>query len=190
MPIQIGKKQESDFNNPLGLLSDCHRRIEHFLNVLVKVANRARGASLDSEQRRALTAALDYFERAAPRHTLDEEESLFPRLRAHDDARVELEAIEKLHSDHAVADEMHRQVHSLVRLWLDGGELSEKNTHRLVEMLKELSSLYERHIKLEDSQLFPKAARVLDPGEIEVIGREMAARRGIDLDELAKKLNV
>jgi hemerythrin-like domain-containing protein len=157
---------------------------------LVKVANRARGASLDSEQRRALTIALDYFERAAPRHTLDEEESLFPRLRAHDEARSELEAIEKLHSDHTVADEMHRQVHSLARLWLDEGELSEKNTHRLVEMLKELSSLYERHINVEDSQLFPKAARVLGRGEIEAIGREMASRRGIDFDELAKKLHV
>ncbi|HEY7912837.1 MAG TPA: hemerythrin domain-containing protein [Blastocatellia bacterium] len=189
MPIQIGKKQESDFNNPLGLLSDCHRRIEHFLDVLIKVANQARGASLDSQQRRALTAALDYFERAAPRHTLDEEESLFPRLRARDEARAELEAIEKLHSDHGVADEMHQQIHSLARLWLDGGELSEKNTHRLVEMLNELSSLYERHIKLEDSQLFPRAARVLDPGDIEAIGREMAARRGIDFDALAKKLH-
>ncbi len=30
MPISIGQKLESDFRNPLGLLSDCHRRIERF----------------------------------------------------------------------------------------------------------------------------------------------------------------
>jgi hypothetical protein len=28
MPISIGQKLESDFRNPLGLLSDCHRRID------------------------------------------------------------------------------------------------------------------------------------------------------------------
>jgi hypothetical protein len=33
MPITIGKKIESDYWNPLGLLSDCHRRIEQFIDL-------------------------------------------------------------------------------------------------------------------------------------------------------------
>jgi hypothetical protein len=33
MPIVIGAKRESDFTDPIGMLSDCHRRIEMFLNV-------------------------------------------------------------------------------------------------------------------------------------------------------------
>ena len=28
MAIQIGSKLENDYTNPLGMLSDCHRRIE------------------------------------------------------------------------------------------------------------------------------------------------------------------
>jgi hypothetical protein len=58
MPITIGKKTESDFSNPLGLLSDCHRRIEKFLDVLIKVTSQARGAELNEDQRHALEAAL------------------------------------------------------------------------------------------------------------------------------------
>ena len=38
MPIVIGAKPESSFTDPLGMLSDCHRRIEMFLNVLVRLA--------------------------------------------------------------------------------------------------------------------------------------------------------
>jgi len=41
MPIVIGAKRESDFTDPIGMLSDCHRRIEMFLNVLVRVAELA-----------------------------------------------------------------------------------------------------------------------------------------------------
>ncbi|HZR47003.1 MAG TPA: hypothetical protein VFA47_09885 [Candidatus Manganitrophaceae bacterium] len=39
--IRIGEKMESFSINPLGLLSDCHRRIERFLNGLITVAAQA-----------------------------------------------------------------------------------------------------------------------------------------------------
>ena len=41
MPIVIGAKRESNFTDPIGMLGDCHRRIEMFLNVLVRVAETA-----------------------------------------------------------------------------------------------------------------------------------------------------
>ena len=45
MPIAIGQKLESDFRDPLGLLSDCHRRIERFLDGLIVISEQARGES-------------------------------------------------------------------------------------------------------------------------------------------------
>jgi hemerythrin-like domain-containing protein len=80
MPIVIGAKRESDFSDPIGMLGDCHRRIERFLNALLTVATSAKGGPLTSEQQTALAASLRYFLEAAPKHTADEEESLFPRL--------------------------------------------------------------------------------------------------------------
>ena len=51
---------ESDFTNSIGMLGDCHRRIERFLEVLVRVAEQAHGEALNEEQRGALDTALHY----------------------------------------------------------------------------------------------------------------------------------
>src|ERR1017187_10966064 len=74
MPIVIGAKRESSFTDPIGLLSDCHRRVERFLAVRVHVATQAPGEPFTGEQRTAWDTALRYFREAAPKHTADEEE--------------------------------------------------------------------------------------------------------------------
>jgi hypothetical protein len=76
--IQIGAKPDSGFDDPLGMLKDCHRRIEHFLGILCLVAERAQGRDLTEEEIAAVGAALNYFRLGGHRHTADEEESLFP----------------------------------------------------------------------------------------------------------------
>lgn len=75
MPVQIGAKAH-DFSDPTGLLSDCHRRIEMFLGSLQQVAELI-DSPLNSGTRSSLESALKYFHEAAPKHTQDEEESLF-----------------------------------------------------------------------------------------------------------------
>src|ERR1700690_3148867 len=109
MPIQIGQKRESDFDSPLGLLSDCHRRIESFLGVLNRVAAEYQGRQLSADGRTALEKALKYFRESAPKHTSDEEDSLFPRLRAsaHPLAKSSLDALDALEADHVAAAADH-----------------------------------------------------------------------------------
>jgi hemerythrin-like domain-containing protein len=189
MAITIGAKPESDYTDPLGLLGDCHRRIERFLKLLVTITQSAEGRALSAEQREAMEAACVYFRNAAPKHTLDEEESLFPRLRAASDPRATaaLALIEHLHTDHDTADEMHSEVDALVRRWLAEGALASELADRLARLLENLSAIYQQHIAVEESQVFPLAGRVLSPSEIEQMGREMAARRGIDLNAMAPR---
>ncbi|HSF24701.1 MAG TPA: hemerythrin domain-containing protein [Blastocatellia bacterium] len=186
MPITIGKKTESDYSNPLGLLSDCHRRIEQFLDVLIKVTNRARGAGLNEDQRQALEVALRYFREAAPKHTLDEEESLFPRMLASTDnrARSAMALLDELHADHEQADAAHAEVEAMGSRWLSEGVLSSEATDRLSELLDQLQSTYQRHIEVEDHEVFPLAGQILNASEIANVGREMAMRRSIDLTRL------
>jgi iron-sulfur cluster repair protein YtfE (RIC family) len=102
MPITIGAKRESDFTDPIGMLGDCHRRIERFLNVQVTLATREKGGPLTEEHRAALETSLRYFREAAPKHTADEEESLFPLLRRIDLAKTQaiLARIDSLEQDH------------------------------------------------------------------------------------------
>ncbi len=186
MPIKIGAAPENDFNRPLGLLSDCHRRIERFLGQLLRVTEQARGGPLDIAQQESLETALRYFERAAPLHTRDEEESLFPRMRASGSAEVEaaLAAVEALEADHRTADEAHAEVDRLGRRWLEEGTLSLEETDCLLTLLLNLREMYRRHIAVEDNQIFPLAGAVLEPSAITALGREMATRRGLDFDNL------
>lgn len=190
MPVIIGAKPSADFSNPIELLIDCHRRIERFLAVLMNVAAQANGGPMTSEQRREWEQALDYFQNAAPRHTADEEESLFPRLRRLNQPEIEpaLAEIQELEADHEQAAEWHQIVDQLGRRWLSETVLARSDAEGLNRALADLSQLYSRHIAVEDRSLFPVAAAVLTGTEKANIGNEMAHRRGLDPQRLVERL--
>lgn len=180
MGIQIGAKPSPTFAQPLELLSDCHRRVESFLRALIVVAEQARGGALDVRQREALETALRYFREAAPKHTADEEESLFPRMRALGDAatREALAKIDALEADHVTAKQGHDLVEQLGQKWLRDNRLGTDETTQLTSTLNQLRATYERHIAIEDTEVFPLAARVVPPEKLAEVGKEMAERRG------------
>ena len=53
MAVNLGDKPLAGFGEPIEMMKDCHRRIEHFLNVLRKVEGRFGEGVLDDEGRRA-----------------------------------------------------------------------------------------------------------------------------------------
>lgn len=189
MPINIGAKQQAGFNNPLELLTDCHRRIEYFLGLLITVVKQTNGGSVDLQQREALDTALRYFRHAAPKHTLDEEESLFPRLRLLQNkrARSVFSLLQNLSAGHDIAEELHERVELLVSRWLSDGWISPNDAQRLSKLLANLTDFYEAHIAAEEQNVFPLAADLLTASELESIGSEMADRRGITLSALARE---
>ena len=113
MPVQIGARAHS-FSDPTGLLSDCHRRIEMFLGSLQHVAE-VIDRPLTDDARAVLESALRYFRESAPKHTADEEESLFPRLRELQDPEIEkaLAALDALEADHRKANTLHAEIDTL-----------------------------------------------------------------------------
>jgi hemerythrin-like domain-containing protein len=179
MPITIGAKRESDFADPIGMLGDCHRRIERFLNVLGMVAEELNGGPLTEQHRQALATSLRYFREAAPKHTADEEESLFPRLRRIVGSQAILAQIDSLEHDHECADKAHDEVDRLGQRWLANGQLPLQDASRLKAVLDQLERLYRNHIGIEESEVFPFASRVLPRSARESVGAEMAARRGV-----------
>jgi hemerythrin-like domain-containing protein len=162
-------------------MSDCHRRIERFLEALTKVAAGAQGGSLDAEHRHALDASLKYFRHSAPKHTADEEEDLFPLLR--NSERPELQPlmarVDLLEREHKKADGWHREVDEIGERWLQQDHLSPEETARLQELLTSLSDLYRTHLAIEDREVFPAAREALSRSEAVAIGRKMASRRGV-----------
>jgi hemerythrin-like domain-containing protein len=180
---------ENDFDNPLGLLSDCHRRIEKFLEQIIRVCETARGGGLDAGRREALQLALRYFRQAAPLHTADEETSLFPRVRERAQsgdttAQQALTIMERLEADLDEADVRHAVIDELGTRWLEQSTLEAAEAARLEAEARALRNFYAAHIAVEDNELFPLAEQVLAEDTVETVGREMAARRGLDFDNL------
>ncbi len=176
MAIQIGAKPDSGFDDPIGMLTDCHRRIEHFLDILCVVAERAAGRVMTDEEKAAVLASLQYFRVGGQRHNADEEESLFPRMRA-SAGPEEVSDILGLESDHHDANRLHEQVDSLYQKWTTAGALDRGDQDQLFASTQQLKRLYTEHIRLEEQVVFPRAARLLSPAAITAIGQEFRTRR-------------
>jgi len=151
-----------------------------FLGTLEAVANVIDRPATE-ETRRALESALRYFAQAAPKHTAAEEESLFPRLRQIHDPEIEaaFARLEQLENEHRWAAPLHAEVDRLGALYLLTGNLSSPEVGDFRHAVASLASMYKQHIDVEDSMVFPLAARMLSNAEKIAIAEEMAARRKV-----------
>lgn len=175
MPVSIGQGPSPDFDRPIELLMDCHRRIEKFLLVLDRVADKA---ILDAEMRPALDTALNYFKTAGTRHNTDEEGDLFPALSALDGQAAELmQKMDRLAAEHRMAEKVHHRLDELGGQWLKANQLSDVDLAEFRRLIKQLIGFYARHIAMEETEVFPMAAKALDPATLQQIGRNMRARR-------------
>jgi hemerythrin-like domain-containing protein len=169
--------QESS-SQPLQLLTECHRRIEYFLEVLRLVVIPTHETDVSPEQAWALTWALRYFREVAPRHTQDEEHSLFPRLResAVPESMDALAAMDRLEADHLRMEALQRQMESAGRQWVRAGHATRLQRTQMYVWLDELQELYHRHIDVEDTQIMPLALKTLNVGQLRSIAQEMRIR--------------
>lgn len=173
MGVQIGAKPDAGFDDPIGMLKDCHRRIEQFLGILCVVAERAAGRAMTGEESAAVQAAVTYFRVGGKRHNADEEESLFPRMRATGDT----EDTGDLEHEHRDAAELHARVEDLYAGWLAEGALDAVKQQELLTATGGLKRLYTEHIEREETVVFPRAARTLGAEALAEMGREFKARR-------------
>lgn len=182
MPVQIGAGVHS-FADPTGLLSDCHRRVEMFLGALQAVAERIDQPPAD-EARRSLVAALRYFAESAPKHTADEEESLFPRLRevSNPETQAALAKMDELEREHRWAAPLHTQVERVGKRYLSKGKVTGPEVEAFRASVAALAAMYAVHIRTEEELVFPLAARILPKTEKAAIAQEMAKRRAVPME--------
>jgi hemerythrin-like domain-containing protein len=160
MATQIGAKPDSGFDDPIGMLADCHRRVEGFLGILCIVVERAQDRELTDEEKSAVQSALHYFKSGGQRHTADEEESLFPRLRGKPNPAID--AIAGLQSDHRRANRLHDSIETIYLTWISGGKLAPVEKDQLLSQTGQLKELYSAHILMEETVVFPYAVKVLE----------------------------
>jgi hemerythrin-like domain-containing protein len=181
MAVQIGEKKLATFDQPLEMLVDCHRRVEHFLDVMLRVEEIYRDRGLDEQGKRALVASKTYFSESAPKHTEDEEGSLFPRMREllPQDHSIHV-AIARLHADHQFADTLHRRIDDLLDEWQrNEGPLSPEKGEQLRSDLAMLRAHYADHIRVEEESVFPVAGQFMSRDLLDAMGQEMRQRRQV-----------
>jgi hemerythrin-like domain-containing protein len=161
---------------PLEMLQACHGRIEEQLQALERLARQAPARAPDGAAGSAAGAILRYFDTSGAQHHRDEDEDLFPLLRARAAAlgRVEVAAgIEELEREHATLDAQWRRLRetlgaiaALREARVDAGEA------------ERFAWLYRRHMDREALLVLPFAREALGVGERAELGARMAARRG------------
>ena len=102
---------------------------------------------------------LQYFRTGGQRHTADEEESLFPRLRKSD--AKSFEEIDRLEDDHHEANDLHGSVERLYSTWIESGGLGLEEAQQLLSQTARLKQLYSDHIQVEETIVFARAIQVL-----------------------------
>ncbi len=152
----------------------CHRRIEDRLATLERAG--AQYNEKPAEALAAVDACLAFFERNGVLHTEDEERSVFPRLRPHLSPE-DLSLVERLESQHAEADRLHRALRESVEE-IRGSGASRDRLQAYQEIVSALAALYRSHIAEEDRHLIAVAKDKLSSQDLHEISSEMRKRRG------------
>lgn len=175
------------FEDPIGVLKACHRRIEQRLQMLERVCEILQGndRAKKREAVQALGPVVAYFTSGGVKHTEDEEESLFPRMRRRlpggDGAVAVLKSLEAQHREgESFVRELIFVVTALAQETM-GFRLTD--VERLESVTVGMGTHYRLHIKVEDEIVFPRALKVLKDSELAQVGEEMTQRRGVKIEK-------
>lgn len=162
---------------PLEMLAACHTRIERQCTTLKRLASHLLEHGCDSQARTAAASIVRYFDTAAVHHHADEETDLFPALiesMAGSDAVCIRELTTGLTAEHRTLESQWRRLRRALEK-IAAGEPADLPA----DTLEAFTTGYERHMRVEEDELLPMAARLLGNQDIERIGRAMRIRRGI-----------
>jgi len=163
------------FDHPLEMLRACHGKILRQCDTLQKLAAHLEHKGCDPQVQHAAQGILRYFDTAGQFHHQDEEQDLFPALRAAPGSdNLTLDALlERLLAEHVFMLAAWEALHPVLLKLAEG-----KPATLTADLIENFISRYTDHIAIENVELLPLAARLLDLQQMELIGRRMAERRG------------
>ncbi|MGV8933934.1 MAG: hemerythrin domain-containing protein [Gallionellaceae bacterium] len=174
----INKAPAPDFSSPLDMLHACHDRIMDQCATLQKLMQHLPMHGCDTQAQQAAQAILRYFDTAGQFHHQDEEVDLFPLLSTCNNPDAD-KLINQLLAEHKSMEAMWANLRSQLQ------SIAEAKTAELDrKIVADFSLAYGRHVMLENMSLLPLAAKLLDDKQLNGIGRNMAARRGVVLNSV------
>jgi quercetin dioxygenase-like cupin family protein/hemerythrin-like domain-containing protein len=159
--------------HPLELLLESHRRSEQFLKVVQLLAQQPGGNFLEKHEQSALELALAFFAETRPLHQRDEEDSLFPRLQG----SYLAPRLRKLENEHGLLDQLHGDMQSHMRRWIEKARLEPEDRRALEVTLAAIADLHKRHRAFEEQEVFPFAKQTFAAEDWDAMTQEFDARR-------------
>ena len=161
------------FDTPLDMLRACHDRIMDQCTTLQKLLQYLPRQGCDIQAQQAAQAILRYFNTAGQLHHQDEEIDLFPLLQAIHNAEADT-LIKRLLDEHQAMDALWLRLQPQLQGIAEGNSTLLENS-----LVAAFSLAYGHHIVLENTQLLPLSAQLLSQQQLNEVGNNMAARRGI-----------
>lgn len=157
----------------LEMLQRSHDRLRERLAELRNAAAALAGDGDDRAAAEVTLEVLDHLERSVARHEQDEELSVFAHLSSRPELADLLDQIEREHRQH---EALHARLRELVWPWR-GRDPQPAEAVALTGLCRELAAAYDRHLALEERELFPAIGQL--PASVRTLIRDdMRGRRG------------
>lgn len=166
---------ENLFREPIDYLYADHYRQRVVCRYLDEIAQDHQAARVPE----IAALVLDYLVRDLPQHIADEEQDLFPRLRACCTPEDEVQRILMLLSEeHARDQEVVLALPAGLRSLIEGRPVADPEV--FVQAASTFAECQRRHLAWEEGVILPLARKRLQPDDLAGLGRSMAARRGVN----------
>jgi len=130
------------------------------------------------EVARLATVVAEYMENDLPRHVADEEQDLFPLLRARCEPQDSIEGIlSQLSEEHAKDEGLSSTLLAGLRRLANGQ--TPKDQAAFLEVVASFAESQRRHLAWEERLVLPLARKRLSDADLPKMGHNMAARRDI-----------
>lgn len=164
----LGPTNPRLLGNPIDFIAEDHMRERAICTMIDTIAAAARPEDNDRDQ------VLAFLREELPLHLADEDEDLFPMMRARCEPDDEIDTvIDRLQSDHGHALTDTPNVIALLRR---GNELSDDSRSRLTDF----ATHSRRHIIVENAIILPIARARLTGDDLDIMRLHMLKRRGLD----------
>ena len=179
MPVPL----KVDFAKPLDVLFICHSSIATNLETLRRASESLR--TIDESDLKdvfaTIDAALTEFATVGVTHAMDEDQSLFPRMREYSDTVVSdvFEVIGQLEMQQKRAANIENSLAKMLLGFATDENLGMNKLELFCDLSESLYDIYRPHIQMENEFVFPSAAQILSREELLAVGREMYQRRQV-----------
>lgn len=163
------------FEQPYEMLTACHERVQRTLALLARLIEHVANQGHDAQSRSAAADVLRYFDLAAPKHHQDEELHVFPPLLAGQDAALQA-VVRRLQAEHREMEALWAGLRPTLLRWREDGA-SDMPDDALRAQASRFAQLYDGHIPVEETLVFPGAQAGMDATQQAAMGQEMQARR-------------